>query len=253
MGSQAVYGLKVLNKTIFFIHGTENVEAIRKYKTSITTPGVQTFCLTRVFAMCRKAVKMYSLDDSGILQKPHPQSAVASQNRIDYLTHAGFHKLMSGEGLSNLYKRWSTNFEAHLKAMKIGDDWTTHYDILDFWLLPLTASLNEAIAGPILEIVNPDFTRDFLEFVPWTHALMKGLPNWCIPRAVSLRSKLVRDVKQWHAIARAISEVSNTGEIGDNDPLWGSDFIRDRQQTLSKVDNWDYDSIASSDFGLLWG
>jgi hypothetical protein len=39
----------------------------------------------------------------------------------------------------------------------------------------MTSSLNEAMAGPILEYVNPNFTRDFLKFMPIVHSLMKGL------------------------------------------------------------------------------
>ena len=253
IGSQAAYGLKVLNQTLYFLHGPEHVARIWKYKRTITTPGVQTFVLVRVFGMSMSAVNMYNQDDSGILPKPHPDSTVASRNRIDYLTHAGFHKLLAGEGLSNLYRRWLASFNNRLQKLSIGDEWIERPDIMDFWMPPLTASLNEAVAGPLLECINPNFTRDFLEFLPYVHGLMKGLPKWCIPRAFYLRENLIRDVKQWHAIARARFKPSDVHEDGDTDPWWGSACIRERQKILAAVDNWNYDIIASSDFGLLWG
>lgn len=118
---------------------------------------------------------------------------------------------------------------------------------------PLTASMNEALAGPILECVNPNFTRDLLRYYPFVQQLMKGIPKWCIPEAYRLRKKLIQDVKQWHAIARARFQETDINENGGSDPWWGSAFMRERQNILKKVDNWDHDSIASSDFGILWG
>jgi hypothetical protein len=253
VGSQAAYGLKVLGQTIYFLHGPENVARIWKYKTSITTPGIQTFCLIRVFGMALEAVNMYNLDNSGILPQPDPRSDVKPHNRIDHLTHAGFNKLLNGDGLSNLYLRWSQSFACRLQSLGIGDNWMDVSDIMDFWMPSLTASLNEAIAGPLLECVNPNFTKDFIKFLPFVHGLMKGLPSWCLPGALSLRASLHRDVKQWQAIARARFRASDIDSNGDADPWWGSACIRERQKILTSVDNWDHDTVASSDFGLLWG
>ncbi|TGO81091.1 hypothetical protein BPOR_1358g00010 [Botrytis porri] len=47
-------------------------------------------------------------------------------------------------------------------------------------------------------------------------------------------------------------EIPYVDADGDADPWWGSRCIRERQQYLSKVDGWDYDSMAVSNFGLLW-
>ncbi len=245
--------MKVLGDTIYFLHGPENVARIWKYKTSITTPGVHTFVLIRVFGMAAKAVNMYNLDDSGIQSKPHPDSNVMPHNRIDHHTHVGFSKLLNGDRLPNLYLRWSQNFARRLQALGIGDKWMESSDIMDFWMPPLTSSLNEAVAGPLLECVNPNFTRDFLNFLPFAHGLMKGLPNWCLPKASSLRASLNRDVRQWQAIARSRFRESDVDLDGDADPWWGSACVRERQKILLGVDNWDHDTAAASDFGLLWG
>lgn len=83
----------------------------------------------------------------------------------------------------------------------MGEEWKDAPDIMDFWMPPLTASLNEALAGPLLECMNPQFTQDFIEFFPYVHSLMKGVPGWCIPRAIKLRDSLTRDVKRWQAIS----------------------------------------------------
>ena len=203
--------------------------------------------------MARKAVKMYSLDNSGIQAEPIRDSDVAPHNRIDYLTHTGFHKLLNGVHLPNFYRRWSSSFVRRLESLCIETEWREAPDIMHFWEGPLTASLNEAFAGPVLEKLNPNFTDNFNKFLPYVHGMMMGLPWWCMPKAHKLRNGLNEDVRQWHALARAEFKESDIAEDGDTDPWWGSTAIRERQKILGSIENWDHDSIAASDFGLLWG
>ena len=80
--------------------------------------------------------------------------------------------------------------------------------MIDFWMHPLTASLNEAIAGPVLDSVNSNFTQDLLRYfpyvhkvillmhVPYLHDLMKVIPSWWVPEPYRLQRQLVQDVKQ---------------------------------------------------------
>jgi hypothetical protein len=95
---------------LYLLYGPENIAAIWKYKTSITSPCVHSLCLRNVFGMAPKAVKMYGVDTSGILPKLNFHSIVASHNRVDYHTHAGFYRLFNGKGLLILYDRWPNNF-----------------------------------------------------------------------------------------------------------------------------------------------
>ena len=68
---------------------------------------------------------------------------------------------------------------------------------------PLTASINEALAGTILECLTPNFTMDMLKYFPCIQSMMKGLPRWYILEAYRLRESLIRDINQWYAKARA--------------------------------------------------
>lgn len=252
-GPQAVYGLKILNKTLYFLYKPENVASIWKYKTTITTPVVTTFVLKTLFGMDFKAYNMYTMDTSGVSSKPKPETNVATNNRIDYLTHASFHKHLLGEGLPIFFQRFSASFVGRLPSLNIQDEWMNFPDIMKFWMLPLTASMNEALVGPVLECSNPNFTRDLLKYFTYIQDLMKGLPAWYIPEAYRLRKNLIEDVKKWHAKAREGFRETDIDKEGGADPWWGSAFMRERQKMLEKVDNWDYDSLASSDFGVLWG
>ncbi|TGO26125.1 hypothetical protein BPAE_0066g00510 [Botrytis paeoniae] len=253
LSDQTVYGAKIFGYKIFFIQGPEMISALWKIKETITAPVHQVLVLNKIFGMNPKAVQAYVLDESGLNAKAHPQSKIATHNRVDYVTHVGFLRLLTGDGLSGLYRRWSLEFSYKTQALGIGQEWTEHTDIIKFWELPLIASMNKAIAGPLLEAINPDFTEEFLEFLPYANQLVKSFPPWLIPRAHSLRKKLVATVKTWHSIARSQFKDQYVDADGDADPWWGSRCIRERQEYLSKVDGWDYDSMAVSDFGLLWG
>ncbi|THV51762.1 hypothetical protein BGAL_0100g00310 [Botrytis galanthina] len=253
LNDKTVYGVKIFGYKVFFIQGPEMISALWKIKEQITAPVHQVFVLNKIFGMNPKAVQAYVLDESGLNAKTHPKSNTLTHNRVDYITHVGFLRLLTGDGLSGLYGRWSLEFSYRIQALEISQEWAEHTDIMKFWELPLTASMNKAIAGPLLEAINPDFTEEFLEFLPYANQLVKSFPPWLIPRAYSLRRKLVATVKTWHSIARSQFRDQYVNADGDADPWWGSRCIRERQEYLSKVDNWDYDSMAVSDFGLLWG
>ncbi|KAF7935863.1 uncharacterized protein EAE98_002083 [Botrytis deweyae] len=253
LNDQTVYGAKIFGYKIFFIQGPEMISALWKIKETITAPVHQVLVLNKIFGMSSKAVQTYVLDESGLNAKSHPQSKIETHNRVDYITHVGFLRLLTGDGLPGLYRRWSLEFSCEIQALGISQEWSEHTDIMKFLELPLIASMNKAIAGPLLEAINPDFTEEFLEFLPYANQLVKSFPPWLIPRAYRLRKKLVATVKTWHSIARSQFKDHYVDADGDADPWWGSRCIRERQECLSKVDNWDYDSMAVSDFGLLWG
>lgn len=122
IGSQTACGVKILNHTLYLLYGPENIAAIWKYKTSITSPCIHSFCLSIIFGMAPKAVEMYSLDTSGIMTKPNFHSIVASHNRVDYHTHAGFYRQFNGKGLLTLYDRWSNNFASRLERLDIKEE-----------------------------------------------------------------------------------------------------------------------------------
>ena len=252
VGPCTAYGLKLMGNTLYFIAGRENIKKIQKYQGNITDPGIQTFCLIRVFGMAKTATAAYDKDDSGIQAKPTTGSSVTPNNRIDFHTHANFVKMLSGDGLNTLFQRWYASFTRRLTSMDIGNEWFEGRDFEKTWMLPLTAALNEAMAGEVLEHVSPTFTEEFIEFLPYVHKLFKGYPEWCIPRGITLRNRLNEACKTWHSIARACFKSSDVDASGA-DRWWGVPTMRERQSIFGAVDGWDHDAKASSDFGLLWG
>lgn len=78
---------------------------------------------------------------------------------------------------------------------------------------PLTASMNQALAGTILECSNPNFTHDLLRYFPYIQDVMKGLSSWYISKNYRLRKSLIRDVRQWHTIATARFRETDIEEV----------------------------------------
>ena len=117
----------------------------------------------------------------------------------------------------------------------------------------MTSAMNEALAGPIIECVNPNFTSDLLEYYPYMHNLFRRVPGWWMLKTRRLQKSMIRDVKIWHSIAKARFQESDVDPRTARDPWWGSAFMRERQRILTGVENWDADAIASSDFGIFWG
>lgn len=253
MGPRKIHGIKIFGRDIYFIYGPDNVARLRKYPRSITTPGATILVLKTLFGMTPKAVDMYSLDDSGIYAKPRAGSLVKTYNGIDYLTHASFHKHLLGEGLSAFYRGFAVSLMRRLPSLRIGDTWIHYADLLEFWLLPMTSALNEALAGPMLECLYPRFDAELVKYYPYLHSLLKGTPRWMIPEAYQLQKSLIKTVKAWHVLAKMRFCEKDIEEATGRDPWWGSAFIRERHSMLAQVDNWNDDAIASSDFGIFWG
>lgn len=247
------YAINVLGHKIYFIFGAQNIARLRKYPRTITTPGATTYVLKTLFGMAHKAIDMYNLDNSGVHPAPSVNSHVAVRNRVDYLTHANFHKHLLGDGLNDTYHSFMTSFARRLPSLEISTEWSYHPDLNEFWLPSMTSAMNEALAGPIIECVNPNFTSNLLEYYPYVQELLKGYPFWGMFKARRLQKRLIEDVKIWHAIARARFHEGDIDPATGRDPWWGSAFMRERQEFLTKIDNWDANAVASSDFGIFWG
>ncbi|KAL9030671.1 MAG: hypothetical protein Q9196_001237 [Gyalolechia fulgens] len=222
-------------------------------RSQTTTPVATTMVLKTLIGMLPSAVDMYTVDDSGIDTNPKRGSQVLPHNRVDYLTHASFHKHLLGKELSSIYRGFATSLAGRLPSLDIQEEWSRYPDLVGFWLPPMTAAMNEALAGPLIECINPEFTNNLLKYYPFFHSMMKGVPRWLIPEAYKLRKSLIRDVATWQAIARGRFQETDIDPLTGRDPWWGSAFMRERQGILQQVDHWGQDAMASSDFGIFWG
>ena len=63
--------------------------------------------LKHFFGMRQRYIDVYTADDSGPYRQLNPASKVKPHNRIDFLTHHGLIKKLSGPGLDPAFKRFA--------------------------------------------------------------------------------------------------------------------------------------------------
>lgn len=203
--------------------------------------------------MPAKALEVYAADKSGPHVQLNPGTNVPFHDRVDHQTHVSLTRFLGGKGLSGLYHRFFTNFERCLEYHpQITKDWTMMPDLMIFFQRTCGSALTEAICGPILQNIHPNFMDDLLQYDIYLPDLVKGLPRWFAPNGCRTRDKLLRSILQWHAVARSVFVESSIDPDGDYDPFWGSEFMRTRQRTFRSMRNFDYDAYAASDLGFIW-
>ncbi|KAL7621629.1 hypothetical protein AAE478_008955 [Parahypoxylon ruwenzoriense] len=214
--------------------------------------SIYIYTLKYFFGMPAKGLATYIADNSGPLPKPQPGSQVPPQDRIDYILHHGFLRAWSGPGLAPTTDRFIRAFIRRTANLELTGQWTELPDFWGFFQTNMTPCFVEAIFGPTLIGLNPDFIENLWKYddtIPW---LARGVPAFLVPGAHKLRNTIRNQLKKWYAYSRREFRESCIEKDGDGDPYWGSELIRYRQKMLSESGNHDDDSLSSTDLGLVW-
>ncbi|KAI1413327.1 cytochrome P450 [Hypoxylon sp. FL1857] len=224
--------VKILTQEFYVICEPENVKALFRgsWEACTSVPFVK-FALGYAFGLPAKALSLYDKDDSGGGHVPHPGSTVEARNRIDYLVYQSLSRFLEGKGLASFWNRFADNITQQLHNLhdRTGSSWEYCPDLMKVVGDEATVSILNALCGPYLLSLNPHFLQDFWDF---DRNLQTYLQVW-----------------QQHARDHYSDEA--IGADGD-DPFWGSSFFRERQAMFLEMDGFDYDAIASEDFGAIW-
>ena len=202
--------------------------------------------------MPERALRLYAADNSGCYNEPHVDSNVMPQNRIDHITHGALNKFLSGPGLDPFFDRFTENLMDRLQSLGIGEQWVDMEDLWGLLKSKVTPAAIEAMCGSSLLSLTPNIVEDLWAYDAAIPDLVKGLPRWWVPKSYAKRDHILQSIKEWHAFARAHFDESQISSDGDWDPNFGSEFIRSRQTTFSKMDGMDHDAMAASDLGAIW-
>ncbi|KAI0188149.1 Pfs, NACHT and ankyrin domain protein [Xylaria flabelliformis] len=238
---------------IYTFQDRETVSRIWKQGSLASPIAIYQYVFKYFFGMSQSQIAVYRADDSGPCRKPHANSKVADDDRIDYMTLESFHQAFSGPALVPTTRRFMDALVSRVEELQITDDWMEIPDLLDFFHHHIGASLIESIFGPTLLRLNPTFIDDMWAFddnIPW---LARAVPSWIMPGPYRIRERLVGQFKRWYAYAREHFHESCIYDDRDGDPYWGSNLTRTRQNFLPKVKNHDDDMLARTDMGLVWG
>lgn len=233
------------------VHGAKNVAELLR-TSSLTVTRAYGIALEYCFGMARKAVRTYVTDTSGSQHKPIVGSNVHPQNRVSYPTHENLLKGLLGPGLAPTSDRFESALTESLSSSTVSKEWVKFPDLPEFFENHVGSAVVQAIFGSTLLGQNPKFVRDLWAYDRDVMSLAKRLPAFWIPDAYEIRNKLLLSIKRWHAFARARSDKAQKPQIEDSDQFWGCEMIRSRHKMLLGVKDQDFDSLASTDLGLIW-
>lgn len=205
--------------------------------------------LKSCFGMEEAAAQVYTSDDSGSRSKPIAGSQVAPSARIGYPTHEVLARGLQGQGLEDCTMRFETALYESVDGLTIGEDWVEYPDLAAFFEGTLGTPIIKALFGRLL-LQEGTFVEDLFVYDRGAMHLATRIPFIFAPRAHMAKWKMLRLIKKWHLSARQYC-AKNPGQEAI-EFAWGSNMMRERQETLSKVDNQDANAIASADLALIW-
>ncbi|KAI0470241.1 cytochrome P450 [Xylaria cf. heliscus] len=236
---------------VHIFQDSETIREIWRNSAKMSTQQVHVYAIKYMFGMPEEIVQLYRADTSGPLPEPRPGSNVLPEHRVHRILNEGTSAGLTGKGLEPLLQRVRKTLIARIRERgPPNHEWMEISDFRKFIHNTLGYSLVEAIFGPSLLSINPEFMDDLYKFngaIPW---LSKGLPYFLIPGAYKIRRKLHQNFRQWYHYARTHFTESSIYEDGDGDPFWGSAWMRQRQKARQGIR--DEDASASIDLGVAW-
>lgn len=131
-----------------------------------------------MFGMPKRAVSFYMCDDSGSNRIPNQGSDIRPEHRIELLTHSTITKFLTGPSLKTLCQRFTENLVVELSNASISYMWQDLPDLNSIFESEVLRAALNAMCGPLLVSLNPDFTRDFFEMENGMSRLAKHFPRW---------------------------------------------------------------------------
>ena len=234
------------------VSGAAHVSAIWRSRVLDTKPAA-VLALTRLFATPARALRFWADDDSGTNPRPHPHSnPVASDQRLYFHTHRTTHAFMTGKSLKQFADRFQGLLVGWLERQPIGAEWTELEDLHGFVQTMLATAGVEAMCGPTLLKLCPNWVDDFWLFDSYLPKFLGGLPWLRARKGYYARQRCLDGIKAWHRHAQTHFDPAQV-EADGTDPFFGSSLMRSRQEMWAKMPAMDTDAIASEDLGILWG
>lgn len=211
---------------------------------------VHVFACKYLFGMPQRSLSLYAADNSGPFPKPYPGSNVLPENRIHRILNEGIERALTGSGFDPTLRRFREFFMSQINEINASEEWIEIADFRKFIHKTLGLSLIQAIFSPSLVQINPTFMDDLFEFDQALPSLATGIPSLIMPNPYKVRRRLHNHFKRWYSYARQNFTESSINDDKDGDPFWGSNWMRQRQKALEKVQ--DEDTLAAGDLGVAW-
>jgi hypothetical protein len=146
---------------LYFISGPKNLAAIFKHSRSFSAKA-NVIAMDKLFSSPKNVIPFCDNDNTGFDSAPHPDAnEVEPHHRIHYVMHAQSVKYFSGIGLKPMSARFMENIGKELTNSGIGCAWLEMPDLFKFCQFKLLHASLDAMFGPYLTVLSPDFFSDF--------------------------------------------------------------------------------------------
>ncbi|CAH0040783.1 unnamed protein product [Clonostachys rhizophaga] len=245
--------ISFLGFEIFAFQDRQTVAKVWK-QTSLSSPiSIFVYAMKYFFEIPENVLSVYRADTSGPFPKPHRDTNIPPQARVDHITHYGFLQALSGPGWLPTTKRCMNALVSRLEDKGLSEEWTEFEDMSEFFKEWVGASLIESLFGPSMLRINPTFVKNiwvFDEGIPW---LARGVPSFLRPSIYKARRAAIAQIRNWYLYAREHFDESYVSPDGDGDPFWGSWLMRYRQKNLLPAEKHNDEVLSKLDLGLAWG
>ncbi|KAJ3577850.1 hypothetical protein NPX13_g2717 [Xylaria arbuscula] len=199
----------------------QHIETIYKNSRFISARSITEIASRNIVGIPADVMPYYQADDSGMAAEVMKGSKVLQEDRILYQQAHTAQKYLAAPYLDLLVKR------SHAR---------------------------EAMMGSKILDLNPDLVADFWTAKDAAPDFFRGLPRWLKPKIYTARERVVKAIGKWHDYAFAHGDHILT-EPGDPDwgPIWGSKYVKARENYMIKMKPLTTHIRAAEDWGLMFG
>ncbi|KAG8425926.1 hypothetical protein J3459_008620 [Metarhizium acridum] len=223
------------------------IRRIWKASASLDVRPLAAHVFRKACGMSREAANLYLYDKTGRNLKPLPGAGCLEDLRVHRIVYESDRQALMGPGLEPTLQRFIDALSRRMSVLT-ATDWIEMEDFWTFIQNTVATAQIEAIFGPKLLEMHPDFISLFFEFDLVVPSLLKMLP---FSRAERIRCQLHGKFRSWLRHTRRNHTQASSNNDGDHDPHWGCRWTRYRHEAFQPF--FDDDALASHDVGVAWG
>ena len=184
-----------------FVSGPKNVALVFRRSKDFAAKASVVIAMDR-FGSPQRTVRFYDDDNSGMKMVPHSSSNVREEDRTHHIVHVQVIKYLSGNGLKPMTQRFMENMGRQIFTSGVDSEWLEMDNLFGFCQVKLLEASLDAMFGPYLTALNPNFVDDYWKFDQSTAYLLKGFPKWIVPQSWKARQRWLDSLKKYNAYAK---------------------------------------------------
>lgn len=232
----------------------QHIETVYKNSRFLSARSITERASRNIVGIPSDIMPYYQADDSGMAAEVRKGSKVRQEDRILYQQVHTAQKYFAAPYLDLLIQRYTDMFGRNVEALNIGIEWKEYPDLYRFCQATSSQATIGAIMGSKILDLNPELVADFWAAKDAAPDFYRGLPRWLKPKMYAARERVVKAIGKWHDYAFAHGDHTLT-EPGDPDwdPIWGSKYVKVRENYMLNMKPLTAHVRAAEDWGLMFG